>query len=130
MCKFCFSRQLSQLKVSARSKRPRSVHLVVPRVVSFPFFSLNRLGNVKTLPGIKLTYGVSMCVCVCARVQDAITACFVSAAGVTGHVITVALFLMITSSVEFIRRSYFEVFWYTHQLFIVFLLGLAAHQSQ
>lgn len=61
---------------------------------------------------------------------DPITICFVTAAGITGHVITVALFLMVTSSLEFIRRSYFEVFWYTHQLFIVFLLGLAAHQAQ
>lgn len=62
--------------------------------------------------------------------QDPITICFVTAAGITGHVITVVLFLMITSSLEFIRRSYFEMFWYTHQLFIVFLVGLAAHQSQ
>ena len=62
--------------------------------------------------------------------QDPITVCFITAAGVTGHVITVALFLMVTSSLEFIRRSYFEVFWYTHHLFIVFLLGLAFHQFQ
>lgn len=61
---------------------------------------------------------------------DPITICFATAAGITGHVITVALFLMITSSFEFIRRSYFEVFWYTHQLFIVFLLGLAFHQFE
>lgn len=61
---------------------------------------------------------------------DPITVCFVTAAGITGHIITVALFLMVTSSLEFIRRSYFEVFWYTHHLFIVFLVGLAAHQSQ
>ena len=78
-----------------------------------------------------------------------------SVAGVTGHIITIALFLMITSSLEFIRykimpkhlkfrqklfmdgknehsvtiafvlffrRSYFEVFWYTHHLFLVFLV--------
>lgn len=63
-------------------------------------------------------------------VSDPITVCFITAAGVTGHVITVALFLMVTSSLEFIRRSYFEVFWYTHHLFIVFLLGLAFHQFQ
>ena len=62
--------------------------------------------------------------------QDPITICFVTAAGITGHIITVVLFLMITSSLEFIRRSYFEVFWYTHHLFIFFLGGLAAHQAQ
>ncbi|XP_064404880.1 cytochrome b-245 heavy chain-like [Halichondria panicea] len=61
---------------------------------------------------------------------DPITICFTTAAGITGHIITVALFLMVTSSFDFIRRSYFEVFWYTHHLFIVFLLGLAFHQFQ
>ncbi|CAI8022398.1 Cytochrome b-245 heavy chain, partial [Geodia barretti] len=61
---------------------------------------------------------------------DPITICFVTAAGITGHIITIALFLMVTSSLEFIRRSYFEVFWYTHHLFIVFLVGLAFHQFQ
>ena len=35
--------------------------------------------------------------------QDPVTICFVTAAGITGHIITVALFLIITSSVEFIR---------------------------
>ena len=36
--------------------------------------------------------------------QDPITACFVTAAGVTGHVISVALFLMVTSSLERLRH--------------------------
>jgi NADPH oxidase len=61
---------------------------------------------------------------------DPITICFVTAAGITGHIITIVLFLMVTSSLEFIRRSYFEVFWYTHHLFIIFLVGLAFHQYQ
>ncbi|KAL5457609.1 hypothetical protein EMCRGX_G034884 [Ephydatia muelleri] len=59
-----------------------------------------------------------------------IAVCLVTAAGLTGHVITLALFLMVTSSLEFIRRSYFEIFWYTHHLFVIFLLGLAFHQFQ
>jgi len=61
---------------------------------------------------------------------DPLTICFVTAAGITGHIISVVLFLMVTSSLEFIRRSYFEVFWYTHHLFIIFLVGLAFHQFQ
>ncbi|KAG8447720.1 hypothetical protein GDO86_015005 [Hymenochirus boettgeri] len=52
---------------------------------------------------------------------------FTTIAGITGVVITLALILMITSSTEFIRRSYFEVFWYTHHLFIIFFAGLVIH---
>ncbi|KAK2904330.1 NADPH oxidase 1 isoform X1 [Channa argus] len=52
---------------------------------------------------------------------------FTSIAGLTGVVITLALILMVTSSMEVIRRSYFEVFWYTHHLFIIFFAGLVFH---
>ncbi|XP_076826428.1 NADPH oxidase 2 isoform X2 [Brachyhypopomus gauderio] len=52
---------------------------------------------------------------------------FTTAAGLTGVVITLALILMITSSMEVIRRSYFEVFWFTHHLFIIFFIGLVLH---
>uniref|UniRef100_A0A3B5MEK9 NADPH oxidase 1 n=1 Tax=Xiphophorus couchianus TaxID=32473 RepID=A0A3B5MEK9_9TELE len=49
---------------------------------------------------------------------------FTSIAGLTGVIITLALILIITSSMEVIRRNYFEVFWYTHHLFIIFFAGL------
>ncbi|XP_042274029.1 NADPH oxidase 1 [Thunnus maccoyii] len=52
---------------------------------------------------------------------------FTTIAGLTGVIITLALILIITSSMEVIRRSYFEVFWYTHHLFIVFYIGLVFH---
>ncbi|XP_051981056.1 cytochrome b-245 heavy chain-like [Xyrauchen texanus] len=52
---------------------------------------------------------------------------FTTIAGLTGVIITLALILIITSSMEVIRRSYFEVFWYTHHLFIVFFAGLVFH---
>uniref|UniRef100_A0A8C7EZ14 NADPH oxidase 2 n=2 Tax=Oncorhynchus TaxID=8016 RepID=A0A8C7EZ14_ONCKI len=52
---------------------------------------------------------------------------FTTIAGLTGVVITLALILIITSSMEVIRRSYFEVFWYTHHLFIIFFIGLVFH---
>ncbi|XP_054886313.1 cytochrome b-245 heavy chain-like isoform X2 [Poeciliopsis prolifica] len=52
---------------------------------------------------------------------------FTSIAGLTGVIITLALILIITSSMEVIRRSYFEVFWYTHHLFIIFFAGLVIH---
>ncbi|XP_030621946.1 NADPH oxidase 1 [Chanos chanos] len=52
---------------------------------------------------------------------------FTTIAGLTGVVITLALILIITSSMEVIRRSYFEVFWYTHHLFVIFFAGLVFH---
>ncbi|XP_039976430.1 NADPH oxidase 1 [Xiphias gladius] len=52
---------------------------------------------------------------------------FTTIAGLTGVIITLALILIITSSMEVIRRSYFEVFWYTHHLFIIFYAGLVFH---
>ncbi|KAM7365791.1 hypothetical protein PAMP_016696 [Pampus punctatissimus] len=52
---------------------------------------------------------------------------FTTIAGLTGVAITLALILIITSSTEIIRRSYFEVFWYTHHLFVIFFIGLVFH---
>ncbi|KAF3688335.1 Cytochrome b-245 heavy chain [Channa argus] len=52
---------------------------------------------------------------------------FTTIAGLTGVAITLALILMITSSMEVIRRSYFEVFWYIHHLFVIFFIGLVFH---
>ncbi|TNN72713.1 Cytochrome b-245 heavy chain [Liparis tanakae] len=52
---------------------------------------------------------------------------FTSIAGITGVIITLSLILIITSSMEVIRRSYFEVFWYTHHLFVIFFVGLVIH---
>lgn len=45
---------------------------------------------------------------------------FETLVGLTGIGITVSLILMVSTAVEQIRRSYFELFWYTHHLFIVF----------
>ncbi|KAJ1554221.1 hypothetical protein HK096_004500 [Nowakowskiella sp. JEL0078] len=47
--------------------------------------------------------------------------------GLTGQVITVAFFLMVTSALEGVRRKYFEIFWFTHHLFIIFFGGLLMH---
>ncbi|KAK2162745.1 hypothetical protein LSH36_92g01022 [Paralvinella palmiformis] len=48
-------------------------------------------------------------------------------AGYTGVIITIPLILIMSSATEIIRRSYFEVFWYTHHLFIVYYIGLVTH---
>jgi len=50
-----------------------------------------------------------------------------SIAGFTGLVMVAVMFVMYTSSMELIRRSYFEVFWYTHQMFIIFYGALLPH---
>lgn len=47
--------------------------------------------------------------------------------GLTGIGITVALILMVTTAVEQIRRSYFELFWYTHHFFVLFYGCMLAH---
>jgi len=52
---------------------------------------------------------------------------FVSTPGITGVIITLCLVLMVTTAVDQIRRSFFELFWYTHHLFIVFYLALMMH---
>ncbi|XP_059841227.1 NADPH oxidase 3-like [Hypanus sabinus] len=52
-----------------------------------------------------------------------------STAGVTGIIITVTLVLMATSSAQIIMRSFYEVFWFAHHLFIIFFIGLIIHGS-
>lgn len=58
---------------------------------------------------------------------DPILATLQFLAGVSGIVITLALILMVSSATELIRRSYFEVFWFTHHLFVLFFIGLVVH---
>ncbi|XP_033102237.1 cytochrome b-245 heavy chain-like isoform X2 [Anneissia japonica] len=51
-------------------------------------------------------------------------------AGWSGVIITVALLLMFTSATEFIRRSYFETFWITHHLFVIYYGFLLVHGTE
>lgn len=52
---------------------------------------------------------------------------FTTVAGGTGVGITLALILMVSTAAPQIRRSYFELFWYTHHLFVVFYVCLCMH---
>eukprot|EP00835_Amoeboradix_gromovi_P000227 NODE_8_length_47770_cov_0.334354.p5 type:complete len:581 gc:universal NODE_8_length_47770_cov_0.334354:2761-4503(+) len=45
----------------------------------------------------------------------------------TGHVATLSLFLIITSSLRKVRVANFEIFWFTHHLFIIFFVSLVLH---
>ncbi|KAI3354362.1 hypothetical protein L3Q82_018888, partial [Scortum barcoo] len=47
--------------------------------------------------------------------------------GVTGVLLVLILFLMFTSSSHCVRLSNYEIFWYTHNLFIVFYIILMVH---
>ncbi|KAF7714571.1 Ferric reductase [Penicillium ucsense] len=51
------------------------------------------------------------------------------AAGITGHVMLLCMMLMYTTSHHRIRQQAFETFWYTHHLFVPFLLALYTHAT-
>ncbi|XP_067141853.1 NADPH oxidase 4-like [Centruroides vittatus] len=50
-----------------------------------------------------------------------------SVPGITGLCMIVILFLLITSSLKRIRTAFYNLFWFTHRLFILFLLLLFCH---
>uniref|UniRef100_A0A672FT89 FAD-binding FR-type domain-containing protein n=1 Tax=Salarias fasciatus TaxID=181472 RepID=A0A672FT89_SALFA len=47
--------------------------------------------------------------------------------GITGVVLVLILFLMFMSSSYCVRMSNYEIFWYTHNLFIIFYIVLMVH---
>ncbi|KAJ5272996.1 NADPH oxidase (NoxA) [Penicillium angulare] len=52
-----------------------------------------------------------------------------SAAGITGHVMLLCMLLIYTTAHARIRQQAFETFWYTHHLFIPFMLALYTHAT-
>jgi len=52
---------------------------------------------------------------------------FLSGPGATGWVMLISLIAMCVTAVEKARRRNFELFWYTHHLFIVFFAGWSFH---
>ncbi|KAK5211470.1 hypothetical protein LTR20_006172 [Exophiala xenobiotica] len=49
--------------------------------------------------------------------------------GITGHIMLLCMLLMYTTAHHKIRQQSFETFWYTHHLFIPFLLGMYTHAT-
>lgn len=47
--------------------------------------------------------------------------------GITGHVMLLCMLLMYTTAHHKIRQQSYETFWYTHHLFIPFLLAMYTH---
>lgn len=54
---------------------------------------------------------------------------YTQAGGVTGHVMLLCMFLMYCTSHAKVRQQSFETFWYTHHLFVPFLLGMWTHAT-
>ncbi|KAL4778329.1 FAD-binding domain-containing protein [Aspergillus varians] len=63
------------------------------------------------------------------RPESALQIHYAQPGGVTGHVMLFCMMLMYTTSHHRIRQQSFETFWYTHHLFIPFLLGLYTHAT-
>lgn len=54
---------------------------------------------------------------------------YADAGGITGHIMLLCMLLMYTTAHAKIRQQSFETFWYTHHLFIPFMLGLYTHAT-
>jgi len=63
------------------------------------------------------------------RPVTAIQIHYTEAGGITGHIMLLCMLLMYTTAHAKIRQQSFETFWYTHHLFIPFLLGLYTHAT-
>ena len=54
---------------------------------------------------------------------------YTQAGGITGHIMLFCMLLMFTTAHAKIRQQSYETFWYTHHLFIPFLLALYTHAT-
>ncbi|KAK2739207.1 hypothetical protein FQN57_006650 [Myotisia sp. PD_48] len=63
------------------------------------------------------------------RPETAIQIHYTQAGGITGHVMLLCMLLMYTTSHHRIRQQAYETFWYTHHLFIPFMLALYTHAT-
>ncbi|KIX94861.1 uncharacterized protein Z520_09551 [Fonsecaea multimorphosa CBS 102226] len=61
------------------------------------------------------------------RPETAIQIHYTQPGGITGHIMLLCMLLMYTTAHHKIRQQSFETFWYTHHLFIPFLLALYTH---
>lgn len=63
------------------------------------------------------------------RPEAAVQIHYEQAGGITGHVMLLCMFLMFTTSHFKIRQQSYETFWYTHHLFVPFLLAMYTHAT-
>ena len=64
------------------------------------------------------------------RPVSAVQIHYTEAGGITGHIMLFCMLMMFTTAHVRIRQQSYETFWYTHHLFIPFLLGLYTHATQ
>ncbi|XP_060105107.1 NADPH oxidase 1 [Heteronotia binoei] len=103
---------------------------VIAHLCNFEWYNDAQQATVKSLPSVlsKLHQDDGPWLNpICSNTTTPLRVAFTTIPGLTGVIITLALILMVTSSVEFIRRNYFEVFWYTHHLFVIYFAGLVIH---
>jgi NADPH oxidase len=63
------------------------------------------------------------------RKEAAVEIHYRQAGGITGHVMLLCMMLMFTTAHAKIRQQSYETFWYTHHLFIPFLLAMYTHTT-
>ncbi|CAF0876312.1 unnamed protein product [Adineta steineri] len=50
--------------------------------------------------------------------------------GITGVILCICLIMIFSSSTSLIRRSFYEIFWFAHHLFIIFFICIIIHGFQ
>ncbi|XP_060688661.1 cytochrome b-245 heavy chain-like [Hemiscyllium ocellatum] len=106
-----------------------AIHIVA-HLLNFEWFNNSQQSNEDTLDAVLSRLGNNNSLWLNPIRSDSTTptyVAFTTVAGLTGVIITLALIIMVTSSTDTIRRSYFEVFWFTHHLFVIFFAGLVIH---
>lgn len=63
------------------------------------------------------------------RPEAAVQIHYTQAGGITGHIMLLCMLLMYTTAHAKIRQQSFETFWYTHHLFVPFLLAMYTHAT-
>lgn len=63
------------------------------------------------------------------RREAAVQIHYTQAGGITGHVMLLCMLLMYTTAHAKIRQQSYETFWYTHHLFIPFMLAMYTHAT-
>lgn len=63
------------------------------------------------------------------RPVSAVEIHYAQVGGITGHVMLLCMLLMYTTAHAKIRQQSYETFWYTHHLFIPFLLAMYTHAT-
>ncbi|PNS17362.1 Superoxide-proteinrating NADPH oxidase heavy chain subunit A [Sphaceloma murrayae] len=63
------------------------------------------------------------------RREAAVQIHYAQAGGITGHIMLFCMFMMYTTAHHKIRQQSYETFWYTHHLFVPFLLAMYTHAT-